>query len=113
MEIQGRIVQVMPTASGESRGKTWQRQDFIIETLGQYPKKVCLQLFGDRVNQHPLSIGLDVKVSYDLESREYNGRWYTSVTAWKVEYAGNDNNIPQVPPPPVDSYPAPDDKLPI
>ena len=105
MEIQGRIVQVMPVATGISRsGNPWQRRDFILETPGQYPKKVWLQLFGDRVNQYPLSVGQDVKVSFDIESREYESKWYTTVAALKVEYSGNANNIPQTPPPPVDSY---------
>lgn len=116
MELQGRIIQVMPISSGVSRnGNKWQRREFILETPGQYPKKVCLQLFGDRVNQYPVSVGQDVKVSFEIESREYQGRWYSSITAWKVEYSGNATDIPQtLPPPHYDATPADsDDEFPF
>ena len=85
MEITGKVALVLPIASGTSKsGNAWQKREFMIQTAGQYPKKVCLQLFGERVNECP-SEGDDVKVSFDAESREYNGRWYTQLNAWKVE----------------------------
>ena len=85
MEITGKVALVLPIASGTSKsGNAWQKREFVIQTAGQYPKKVCLQLFGERVNECP-SEGDDVKVSFDAESREFNGRWYTQLNAWKVE----------------------------
>jgi len=56
-----------------------------LETGDQYPKKVCFNLFNDKIDQFPLAIDDQVNVSFDVESREYNGRWYTTVRAWKIE----------------------------
>lgn len=60
-------------------------QEYILETLGEYPKKVCFEVFGDNVAKYPLQVGQEVTAFIDIESREFNGRWYTSVRAWKVE----------------------------
>ena len=88
MEISGKIIAVLPLATGEGKnGNTWRSQDYVLETADQYPKKVCFNFFGDKIEQFPLSIDDQVTVSFDLESREYNGRWFTSVRAWKVEKA--------------------------
>ena len=85
MEISGKIIAVLPQTSGEGRNGTWRSQDFVIETADQYPKKVCLNLFNDKIDQFPVVINDTVTVSFDVESREYNGRWYTNLRAWKVE----------------------------
>lgn len=90
MELSGKIIQVLDVATGQGANGTWKRQDFILEIPGQYPKKVCITIFGDKVEQFAVKTGDDVKVEADIESREYNGRWYTSVKAWKVEKAGGD-----------------------
>ena len=86
MELIGKIVQVLPLQSGTSNaGNPWQKLEYILETLGtQYPRKVCFNLFGDNVNKFPLQVGQEVTVSIDVESREFNGRWYTDVRAWNV-----------------------------
>lgn len=90
MEITGKLIQKLPIASGTSKtGNPWQKQEFVIETEdSQYPKKVCANLWGDRTNQlNQYNIGDTIKVSFDLESREFNGKWYTDVKAWKIEHA--------------------------
>ena len=86
MELIGKIIQVLPLQEGVSKaGNAWKKQEYILETLGtQYPRKVCFNLFGDNVDKFPLQVGQDVTVSIDLESREFNGRWYTDVRAWNV-----------------------------
>lgn len=91
MEISGKIIAVLPLASGEGKNGTWRSQDYVLETFDQYPKKVCFNLFNDKITQFPLSIGDEVTVSFDIDSREYNGRWYTSIRAWRVE---KKNNMP-------------------
>lgn len=58
-----------------------------METDGQYPKKVCISIWGDKINTSQLQVGKSLNISFDVESREYNGRWYTDVKAWKVEAA--------------------------
>lgn len=88
MEITGKCIVALPIESGTSKsGNAWQKRNFVIETAGQYPKKVSLQLFGDKVNECP-NVGEEVKVSFDAESREWNGKWFTQLNAWKVERQG-------------------------
>lgn len=87
MEIKGKIIQALPPQSGTAKatGNPWKKREYVLETPDTYPRKVCFSLFGERVDQYPMNVGDDVTVSFDLESREYNGRWYTDVRAWKVE----------------------------
>lgn len=84
MEIQGKIVKILPLQSGQGKNGTWKKQEFILETEGQIRKKICMSLWGDKVDQFPLTDGETVTVSFDVESREYNERWYTDVRAWKI-----------------------------
>jgi hypothetical protein len=85
MEVSGKIIAVLPMASGEGRNGTWRSQDYVLETADQYPKKVCFNLFGDKIEQFPLAIDDVVNVSFDIDSKEYNGRWFTNIRAWKVD----------------------------
>lgn len=88
LTISGRIVSVLPLQQGESKaGKPWQKQEYILDTGGQYPRKVCFSLFGESITKFPLQVGQDVTVSIDIESREWNSKWYTEVRAWNVTYA--------------------------
>ena len=84
MEIIGKIIECLPLKSGQSSNGEWRKQEYILETDGQYPKKICFMAWGDKIEQFALKQGETVDVSVDLESREYNGRWYTDVKAWKV-----------------------------
>ena len=86
MEIQGKIIAVLPLQQGTSKaGNPWKKQEYVLETHDQYPRKVKFDFFGDRADQYPLQKDEEVTVSFDLESREFNGRWYTDVRAWKAE----------------------------
>jgi hypothetical protein len=96
MEITGKVVQLLPVKSGESKNGPWKKQEFILETAGQYPKKVCITTWGDKIDQFGLKEGEVVTASIELESREYNERWYTDVRAWRVE-----RDQPTTPEPPV------------
>ena len=85
MEITGKIVQTLPKQTGNAKnGSTWEKQEYIIEVPGQYPKKVCFNLWGDKIAKFGIQDGQDLTISVDIESREYNGRWYTDVRAWNV-----------------------------
>jgi len=95
MDISGKIIQKLPLQSGESKttGKPWQIQSYVLETQEQFPRKVCFEIFGEqRIKDNPCEIDDIVTVSFDLESREFNGRWYTSVRAWKVQQGIVDPN---------------------
>lgn len=87
MEITGKIIQVLPEQGGVSKtsGKDWKLQAYVLETQEQYPKKVHFEIFGeDRIKSNQCNIDDMVTVSFDIESREFNGRWYTSIRAWRV-----------------------------
>ena len=88
MEVSGKIIAVLAVASGEGKNGTWSSQDYVLETSDQYPKKVCFNLFGDKIEQFPMKIDDDVTVSFDIDSKEYNGRWFTNIRAWKVDKIG-------------------------
>jgi hypothetical protein len=95
LELKATFKKSLPLVSGQGKNGTWQKQDFIIETPGQYPKNVCCTLWGDKVNMlSSLNDGQEITVHLDLESREYNGRWYTDVKVWKLE-AGSSSEMPQ------------------
>lgn len=89
MELEAKIIQVLQPQSGTSAsGKAWSKIGFVVETGGQYPKKAYFEVFGqDKYSAMPLQVGLDVKISFDIEAHEYNGRWFNSVNAWRVEQA--------------------------
>jgi len=86
MEITGKIIVALPEVGGTSaKGNPWKKREYVLETQETYPKKVFFNFFGDRVDQYPLQVGQVVKISFDIDSREYNGRWYVDVRAWKAE----------------------------
>lgn len=85
MELKGRIVHVLPEKSGTSARGVWRKQEYVIEIPGEYPKKVCFMVWGDKIDQFQIQQGQELTVHFDLESREYNERWYTDVKGWKVE----------------------------
>ena len=76
----------MPATSGTSARGPWQRQEVIfdMQTQSQFPRKLCVTFFNKPEEVARLQEGVAYTVSIDVESREYNGRWYTDVRAWKV-----------------------------
>jgi uncharacterized protein DUF3127 len=125
MEISGKLIQFLPLQTGQGKNGTWKKQEFILELGGQYPKKVCIAAWGDKIEMNSFKIGDNIEVSFDVESREYNGRWYTDIKAWKVvskqDGGGNDaggrsnegGGRGYVPPAPVDAMSGADDDLPF
>ena len=95
MEISGKIIELLPEKSGQSANGEWRKQEFILETEAQYPKKICFMVWGDKIDDFKIQQGENLSVSIDIESREYNGRWYTDVKAWKVSRHGSDASISQ------------------
>lgn len=94
MNIRGKVVQILPLQQGTSKaGNPWQKQEFVLDQGGQYPRKVCISLFGDNVAKIP-QVGQDVMVSVDIDSREFNGRWYTEIKAWNIVQTGAQQAAP-------------------
>ena len=87
LDIVCKIITILPETGGQSQaGKAWTKQEFIVETIETYPKKICISMMGDKINElKKFNVGADVKISLNLESREYNGKWYTNVSAWRME----------------------------
>jgi hypothetical protein len=93
LEVSGKVLQLLAEQTGQGKNGTWVRRDFVIETTEQYPKKICFSGWGDKaaiVNN--LQPGQTVKVSFNPESREFNGKWYTALRAWKIETNSAGNN---------------------
>ena len=87
MQLTAKLSQVLPMESGMGKNGEWKKQSFIVETEGQFPKKICFTSWGDKFNAAQWQPGLQLTVDFDIESREFNGRWYTDVKAWKIEPA--------------------------
>jgi len=111
MEIKGRLIKVLPAQTGQGKNGEWRKQGFVIELEGTYPRKVCFQAWGDKVNVGALIEGTMLNVFFDAESREFNGKWYTDLTTWKVEPAG-ENQQESPPMPPMETY-QPDMDVPL
>jgi Domain of unknown function (DUF3127) len=88
MQLVAKLVQILPLQTGEGKNGPWKKQDVILETDGTYPKKVCVSIWGDKINESVLQVGNTLDIQFDVESREYNSKWYTDCKAWKVDLAG-------------------------
>jgi len=86
LELQGKLVQINAEQTGTGKNGNWIKQDIIIETGDQYPKKICITCWGDKVEMiKRLQPGTELKVAVDIESREFNGKWYTNLKAWRID----------------------------
>lgn len=89
MEITGTIIQKLDLQKGTSAKGEWKKQEFIVETSEKFPKKICVSAWAEKVDDlSRFNTGEKAKVSVNIESREYNGKWYTEVRAWKIEGLG-------------------------
>ena len=108
MEITGKIIQKMDPQGGISKaGNQWKKQEYVMETLDSYPRKVKFDFFGDRADQFPLEVGDIITLSYDIESREFNGRWYTDIRGFKAVKTDPNSAPAAAPYPPAAGEPAP------
>lgn len=96
MELIGKAIAALPVKSGVSQrtGEQWQSREYVIETQEQYPKKICFEVFGtDKLKEFNIRNNDLIKVHFDITAREYNGKWYNSVRAWKVEHVNTDDSV--------------------
>lgn len=97
MELSGKIISVLEPRKGKSQasGKDWMTQEYVIETHDQYPRKMVFNIFGeDKIKQAAINPGDEVTVSFDINAREYNGRWYNDIRAWKVDHTAVSATVP-------------------
>ena len=99
MELKGKLVKVLPAITGQGRNGEWRKQDFVIDIDGaSFPQKACFTAWGsDKINVESLVEGSMLNVHFDIESREYQGKWYTNLTAWKVETDGDSQQSSPMP----------------
>lgn len=118
MELIGNVIAVLPVQTGEGRNGTWKKQEYVIEydQMAQFPKKMMFNLWGDKIDQFNIQQGQNVKVSFDIDCREWNGRWFNDIRAWRVEPAESAQpqyaapapyDMPPPPPPASTAAPAP------
>lgn len=84
MQLSGKILHILPIQSGTSKKGEWQKRDIVIETDGEYPKKVSVSIWNKLVDI-PLSEGKWITADIDINAKEYNGKWYNEVKAWKID----------------------------
>lgn len=88
MEIQGKIIAALPERSGTSARGEWKMQEFVLETHESFPHKMMFSVFGaDRLQRFNIQIGMEALVAFDINAREYNGRWYNDIRAFDVRPA--------------------------
>ncbi len=88
MEFTGKIIAVLEARGGVSSrtGNPWKTQDYVIEeTMGQFPKRMAFNVFGEEnISRFNIQVGQELTVSFDINAREYNGRWYNDIRVWNV-----------------------------
>ena len=109
MELAGKVIAVLEPRSGVSKtGNEWKVQEYVIETHDQYPRKMCFDVFGaDKIAQFNIQVGEELNVYFDVDAREWNGRWFNSIRAWKVDRVSAQAPVaPDAPFPPMNAAPA-------
>ncbi len=101
MEFEGKIIAILNKREGvaKSTGNPWCVQEFVIENHDQYPKKMCFEVFGeDKLSQFNIQMGEELKISFDIDCRQWNDRWFNSLRAWRVERVSDtqaNNEMPE------------------
>ena len=119
LTVKGKIVNILPVESGTSKaGKEWKKQGFVVDTGAQFNPLVCFSLFGDdKINMlRDFGQGQEVEVAFNISSREFNGKWYHNIDAWKITGATQGNPATassEAPLPTIDEAPSEDDDLPF
>ena len=90
MEFTGKIIAILQPRGGTSKaGNEWKVQEYVIENHDQYPRKMCFDVFGaDKIEQFNIQMGEELTVSFDIDARQWQDRWFNSIRAWKVERVG-------------------------
>lgn len=109
MDVSGKIIAVLPMQEGigKTSGNPWKSQSYVLETQEQFPRKICFEVFGeDRIKSNPCAVDDIVTVSFDIDSHEYNGRWFTRIRAWRIQQGVVNADVAVVPTPAAAPAPA-------
>lgn len=88
MELAGKVIAVLEPKGGQSKstGNPWKSQEYVIETHENFPHRMCFSVFGeDKINQFNIQVGEEINVFFDVNAREYQGRWYNDIRAWRID----------------------------
>lgn len=88
MEFTAKLIQILPAESGTSSNGEWRKQDIIVETEDKYPKKVCVSIYGDKIDKfkYALTEGNLLNIKFNIESKQYSNKWYTTIIAWGIDH---------------------------
>ncbi len=86
-KVKGKVFDILPLQTGTSARGEWKKQDFVIETADdQFPRKICFTLFNDKIDMiNGISNNNEVEVSFSIEGREYNGKWFHNINAFRID----------------------------
>jgi len=89
-KVTGKVIKILPELKGTSARGEWVKRDFVIDDEdGQYSKNICFTLFNDKSDfANRVKEGSKVEVSFSIESREYNEKWFSNVNAFRVDVIG-------------------------
>ena len=113
MEFSGKVIAILPARTGVSKstGNEWKVQSYVVENHDQYTRRMCFEVFGgDKIDQFNIQMGEELNVSFDIDARQWNDKWFNTIRAWKVERVqeGAANTQPAAEPvPPFAPEPAP------
>ena len=97
MEFIGKVIAILPPKEGTSKtGNAWKAQEFVVENHDQYPRKLCFEVFGaDKLEQFNIQLGEEINVSFDIDARQWQDRWFNSIRAWRIDRVGAQQAAPQ------------------
>lgn len=111
MQLTATLLQLLPAQSGQSKNGPWKKQDIIVQTDEKFPKKVCLSIWGDKIDEKQLILNSNLQLEFDIESREFNGKWYTDIKVWKVTVLNPNEVVTDLPPAPPSPFVDDDEEL--
>ena len=88
MEFSGKVIAILPVRTGVSKtsGNEWKVQSYVVENHDQYPRRMCFEVFGaDKIDQFNIQMGEELNVSFDIDARQWQDKWFNSIRAWKVD----------------------------
>lgn len=88
MEFSGRVIAILPVRTGVSRttGNEWKVQSYVVENHDQYPRRMCFEVFGaDKIDLFNIQMGEELNVSFDIDARQWQDKWFNTIRAWKVD----------------------------
>lgn len=90
LSIEGKIIAILQQRKGNKKdGSEWISQEFVLETEDQFPQRTCFEIYGkDKIDEASIEVGDKVNIGFNLSCREYNGKWFNTIKAWRVSKRG-------------------------